>query len=292
MLKKLMTNPQQNPQQMLADLEWLIDVGADEVVGETANLAGWKGLAAKTQTQGQETRRTEPSVAPAPAAVASPAFAPPPAASRPVAAEARPRVSARTLEDLRAELVAFEGCPLRATAMNLVFADGNPASPIMFIGEAPGEEEDRQGKPFVGVSGQLFDRMLLAAGISRQDIYISNILFWRPPGNRTPTDAEIASCIPFVERHIALIKPKVLVLLGGVAAKTLLRTKEGITRLRGRWTTYSPSPEAGLDTPIPCLPIYHPAYLLRQAATKRQAWNDILLLKKHTESNNILINNK
>jgi DNA polymerase len=193
---------------------------------------------------------------------------------------------------LRAELSTFEGCPLRATAMNLVFADGNPASPLMFIGEAPGEEEDRQGKPFVGVSGQLFDRMLKAAGIARSDIYISNILFWRPPGNRTPTDAEIASCLPFVEQHIALIKPKVIVLLGGVAAKTLLHTKEGITRLRGRWMSYTPSPESGLDSPIPCLPVYHPAYLLRQASVKRQAWNDILLLTKHLRDNNILINNK
>jgi DNA polymerase len=153
----------------------------------------------------------------------------------------------------------------------------------MFIGEAPGEEEDRQGKPFVGVSGQLFDRMLAAIGIARKDIYISNILFWRPPGNRTPTDAEIAACLPFVERHISLIKPKILVPLGGVAAKTLLRTNEGITRLHGRWTNYNPPPESGLDAPISCLPMYHPAYLLRQANAKRQAWNDILLLKKRLD---------
>ncbi|MGB9154642.1 MAG: uracil-DNA glycosylase, partial [Alphaproteobacteria bacterium] len=200
--------------------------------------------------------------------------------------------AAQTLEALRAELLTFDGCPLRATAMNLVFADGNPASPLMFIGEAPGEEEDRQGKPFVGASGQLFDQMLKSAGIARADIYISNVLFWRPPGNRTPTDAEIASCVPFVERHIALIKPKVLILMGGVAAKTLLQTKEGITRLRGRWTNYTPSPDSGLTMPIPCLPIYHPAYLLRQPSTKRQAWNDVMLLTKHTTDNNMLINNK
>jgi uracil-DNA glycosylase family 4 len=174
--------------------------------------------------------------------------------------------------------------------MNLVFSDGNPASPVMFIGEAPGEEEDRQGKPFVGVSGQLFDRMMLAAGVRREDIYISNILFWRPPGNRTPTDAEIASCLPFVERHIALVKPKILVLLGGTAAKTILRTKEGITRIRGRWTNYAGSPENPLETPIPCLPIYHPAYLLRQSSAKRQAWGDILALTTHLSANNILIN--
>jgi DNA polymerase len=200
------------------------------------------------------------------------------------------RVEARTLDELRAEISKFEGCALRNTAMNLVFADGDPASPVMFVGEAPGEEEDRQGKPFVGVSGKLFDQMLLAGGLARADIYITNILFWRPPGNRTPTDAEIASCIPFVERHIALIKPKILVLLGGVAAKTLLRTKEGITRTRGRWATYPPAPQSGLDAPIPCLPIYHPAYLLRQPGAKRQAWNDILLLIKQMTDNNLLKN--
>ncbi len=277
---------------MMADLAWQIECGADEAIGEEAGFLSWKGLTAKTRLQAEESRRDEPALAapsaPPPRAVVS--IVPPVAA--PLPAEARPRVAAQTLEELREEVSRFEGCALRATAMNLVFADGNPASPVMFIGEAPGEEEDRQGKPFVGVSGQLFDRMLAAAGIARSGIYISNILFWRPPGNRTPTDAEIASCIPFVERHIALIKPKVLVLLGGVAAKTLLQTKEGITRLHGRWTTYSPPPESGVDAALPCLPLYHPAYLLRQASAKRQAWNDILLLKKHLTDNNILINNE
>ena len=281
-----------NPQQMMADLAWQIECGADEAIGEEAGFLSWKGLTAKTRLQAEESRRDEPALAapsaPTPRAVVS--VVPPVAA--PLPAEARPRVAARTLEELCEEVSRFDGCALRATAMNLVFADGNPASPVMFIGEAPGEEEDRQGKPFVGVSGQLFDRMLAAAGIARSGIYISNILFWRPPGNRTPTDAEIASCIPFVERHIALINPKVLVLLGGVAAKTLLQTKEGITRLHGRWTTYSPPQESGVDAPLPCLPLYHPAYLLRQASAKRQAWNDILLLKKHLIDNNILINNE
>ena len=165
--------------------------------------------------------------------------------------------------------------------MNLVFADGKPNASIMMVGEAPGEDEDRQGVPFVGVSGQLLDRMLAAAGLNRQtNVYISNILFWRPPGNRSPTDAEIAACLPFCERHIALVKPKLLVLLGGVAAKSLLRTKEGITRMRGRWQQYMPPPGSGLEAPIECLPIYHPAYLLRQPAAKRQAWNDMLSLVK------------
>jgi len=259
-----------NPQQILADLEWQLDAGVDEVVGENAGLSKWK----------QETREVAPTTLKQQKAKDSVSAPPPPPKAAPRSSSPS---SARTLDELRDELSKFEGCSLRSTAMNLVFADGNPASPVMFIGEAPGEDEDRQGKPFVGVSGQLFDKMLAAAGMARKDIYISNILFWRPPGNRTPTDAEIAACLPFVEKHISLIKPKILVLLGGVAAKTLLRTSEGITRMRGKWTSYYPPSESGSDNPIPCLPIFHPAYLLRQAGAKRQAWNDILLLKKRLE---------
>jgi len=201
-----------------------------------------------------------------------------------LAAELSPEARQKTLLDIAAQAEVCTACALQQNRTKSVPGQGNPNSPdVMFIGEAPGEDEDRQGKPFVGVSGQLFDRMLAAAGMARKDIYISNILFWRPPGNRTPTDAEIASCLPFVERHIALIKPKILVPLGGVAAKTLLRTTEGITRLHGRWTNYNPPPDLGLDASIPSLPMYHPAYLLRQASAKRQAWNDILLLKKRLD---------
>jgi len=274
-------------QQMLTDLEWLIDIGADEVVGEEANLAGWRGITAKTQAVRVESERPEPPSAPLPfpRAATIAASAAPPVAPRPF-------VAAQSLDELREQLMNLEGCALRDTAMNLVFADGTPASPIMFIGEAPGEEEDRQGKPLVGTSGKLFDQMLASVGIAREDVYISNILFWRPPGNRTPTEAEIAMCLPFVERHIALVKPKLLVLLGGVAAKTLLRSKDGITKLRGQWTNYTPPADSGIDAPIPCLPLYHPAYLLRQPNSKRQAWNDILALTKHIKLNKLLINNK
>ncbi|MDR3450617.1 MAG: uracil-DNA glycosylase [Alphaproteobacteria bacterium] len=268
---------------MLADLEWQIEAGADEVIGEAPGLAGWTVKSAEPKREAAATAEAPlPTAAPRPTASVTPF----PAA----AGFTAPHVAATTIPELREELAKFEGCALRATAMNLVFADGDPSSPVMFIGEAPGEEEDRQGKPFVGTSGKLLDQMLAAAGMPRERVYISNVLFWRPPGNRTPTDAEIAACIPFVERHIALIKPKVLVLLGGVAAKSLLRTKEGITRMHGRWTTYNAAPEAGLEAPIPCLPIYHPAYLLRQPATKRQAWNDMILLTKHLRDHNLLIN--
>jgi len=144
---------------------------------------------------------------------------------------------------------------------------------VMLIGEAPGAEEDRQGKPFVGVSGQLLDRMLGCIGLDRTRVYITNVLFWRPPGNRTPTPAEIAACLPFVERHIALVRPTHLLLLGAMAAKTLLNTGEGILRLRGKWTTLQP---AGLDDAVPTLPTLHPAFLLRQPAQKRQAWRDFV----------------
>jgi DNA polymerase len=257
-------------QQLFADLEWQITAGADEAVGEVPGLVHW----------GTNPGKKEPSPLPKPAFKASISE------FRPSASPQLPTSTAQSLTALREELLHFEGCALKHTAMNLVFADGNPAAPIMMVGEAPGEDEDRQGKPFVGVSGQLLDHMLSAAGLSRKEnVYISNVLFWRPPGNRSPTDAEIAACLPFCERHIALVKPKILVLLGGVAAKSLLRTKDGITRMRGRWLQYVPpsyttQDGGGAVEPIDCLPIYHPAYLLRQPGAKRQAWCDMLTLAK------------
>jgi uracil-DNA glycosylase len=172
---------------------------------------------------------------------------------------------------------AFDGCALKRTAKNTVFADGVVGAPVMIVGEAPGGDEDRLGKPFVGVSGQLMDRMFEAIGMSRErDLYITNILFWRPPGNRTPTLAEQAICMAFTRRHIELAKPKVLVLAGGTAAKSVLDTAEGIMRLRGKWTSLS------LDdgSVVPTLPTFHPAYLLRTPASKRQSWSDLLSLDK------------
>ena len=263
-----------NPAKLLAELEWQVAAGADEAIGDSPTLAKWGGgirhSAFREQKAGvppQESVQQQ-----------KPALVIQPTPSSPNAEYRMP--NAGSLTALREELMRFEGCALRHTAMNLVFADGNPEAPVMFLGEAPGEDEDRQGLPFVGVSGKLLDRMLASAGLDRTSVYISNILFWRPPGNRSPTDAEIAACMPFAERHIALVQPKFLVLMGGTAAKSLLRTKEGITRLRGRWVDYVPPPGTGLTHPIPCLPTYHPAYLLRQPGAKRQAWNDILLLIK------------
>jgi uracil-DNA glycosylase family 4 len=184
---------------------------------------------------------------------------------------------AESLPALREAMARFEASPLRETATNLVFADGVPESGLMLIGEAPGADEDRLGRPFVGVSGQLLDRMLASVGLVRErDFYITNILPFRPPGNRTPTDAEIALFLPFILRHIELARPRHLVLLGGVAAKSLLRSREGITRLRGRWHQVT----CGEEQALPALATLHPAYLLRTPLAKREAWNDLLMLRR------------
>ena len=184
--------------------------------------------------------------------------------------------AATTIAELRRALEVFDGCALKETASNLVFADGAAGAPLMLIGEAPGREEDRDGLPFVGASGKLLDRMLAAIGRTRENTYISNILFWRPPGNRAPTPGEIAACLPFVERHIELARPRVILLLGGTAAKTLLNRADGITRLRGQWLAVQ---TAGLHQPIPALASFHPAFLLRQTAQKRTAWRDFLAVR-------------
>jgi uracil-DNA glycosylase len=188
---------------------------------------------------------------------------------------------APTLADLRAAVEAFEGCALKETATHTVFADGAEGASAMFIGEAPGADEDRVGRPFVGVSGQLLDRMIAAIGLSRSlNAYITNILFWRPPGNREPSSEEIALCLPFVMRHIELVRPKVLVFLGGPSAKTLLGRAEGITRLRGRWQDFRTQGmlERG-EPPIAAMAMFHPAYLLRTPGAKREAWRDLMAIK-------------
>jgi uracil-DNA glycosylase len=182
--------------------------------------------------------------------------------------------AANTLEELRAALAAFEGCNLRLTATQMVFADGTPGSRVMLVGEAPGRDEDLQGLPFVGRSGQLLDRMLAAIGLSRQSVYIANVVPWRPPGNRDPAPHETAACLPFIRRQIELSDPDFLVLLGKAAAHTLLDTTEGILKLRGRWRPYDTGRRV-----IQVLPTLHPAYLLRQPLQKRYAWRDFLTLK-------------
>lgn len=179
-----------------------------------------------------------------------------------------------SLEALKAAIAGFEGLSIRATATNLVFADGNPNSGLMLIGEAPGADEDRLGLPFVGASGKLLDRMLAAIGRGRESAYITNIVNWRPPGNRKPQPQEIAISLPFIERHIELVNPAVVVLLGDTAARALLAKEIGITKLRGQWhDLHLPR----LTRPVPAIATYHPAFLLRTPAQKRQSWRDMLL---------------
>jgi uracil-DNA glycosylase family 4 len=187
--------------------------------------------------------------------------------------------SAASLEELREALENFRGCGLQATATKLVFGDGNPKAAIMLVGEAPGADEDREGVPFVGRAGQLLDKMLAAIGLDRSKVYIANVVPWRPPGNRTPTPAEIALCLPFTRRQIELVDPKILVCLGAPSAQTLLGVKDGIMRIRGRWLDYALG-----ERTIPALPMLHPAYLLRQPAQKRLAWQDLRALARAVES--------
>lgn len=184
--------------------------------------------------------------------------------------------SAQTLEQLQSALDDFEGCSLKHTARQLVFSRGNPDADLMIVGEAPGKEEDEQGQPFVGRSGQLLDRMLASIGLTEDQFYITNIVNWRPPGNRKPTDIEVEACRPFCERHIALVQPKILVFAGGISAQTLMRSNIGIMKLRGRWSEFTPT---DTDQVIPALPIFHPAFLLRRPIEKKKAWQDLLSLK-------------
>ena len=265
-----MSSPNLQPATALALLEWQIAMGADEALGETApnRLAPPQPRAAM-----------QPATAiPAPR---PPALVNPPGAFAESLAEAAQSArllaaGAETIEALGALVAGFDGCHLKRTATNTVFIDGNPAAPVMIIGEAPGAEEDRIGRPFVGRSGQLLDRMLAAIGLDRTNVQITNVIYWRPPGNRKPTTAEIAACLPFVLRHIALARPLVLVLSGGTAASALLPLSEGITRLRGRWFELA---VPGLDRPVPTLAMFHPAFLLRAPERKRETWRDLLALK-------------
>jgi DNA polymerase len=178
--------------------------------------------------------------------------------------------AANSLAELKAALEGFEGCALKRTATHTVFADGNPASRIMFIGEAPGRDEDRIGLPFVGRAGKLLDKMLAAIHLDRTSAYITNVLNWRPPENRDPSPEEAAQCLPFLRRHIELVNPGIIILLGAVAARHVMGFSEGIMKLRGRWLEYRVG-----ETMVPVMPTLHPAYLLRQAAHKKLAWHDL-----------------
>jgi len=217
-----------------------------------------------------------------PAAAARPA-GPAPVAPEAAAAAADARrlaAEAQDLTQLEAAIAAFDGCGLKFEgAKRAVFARGDPSAPLMIIGEAPGADEDAQGAPFVGRAGKLLDRMLAAAGLDGR-AFITNTVYWRPPGNRTPTPAEQIACAPFLERAIALVKPKALLLVGGAAAKSVLKKDEGILSLRGRWFEWR-SADGALD--LPALPTLHPAFLLRQPGAKKRAWQDLLSLAERLD---------
>ena len=245
--------------QLIAALEWQLAAGADEAVGESP------------------TDRFASVRRPSPPPQSRPVPTAPPAAEHPRRAVGPPGPEAAgDLDELRRAVQAFEGCGLKRTATNTVFGEGPKDAVLMIIGEAPGADEDRQGRPFVGVSGQLLERMLAAIGLARTDVYITNTLYWRPPGNRDPSTEEIAACRPFTERQIALVAPRILVALGAPAARTLLQTTEGIMKLRGRWMRYE---RPGLPAPIDLMPMFHPAFLLRSPARKREAWRDLLSIR-------------
>ncbi|WP_431858629.1 uracil-DNA glycosylase [Azospirillum sp.] len=261
---------------ILSALRWHVDIGCDEAVSDAP--MDWSTFAGRPQPGSRPSGAARAPAAPAPRPVQPAATPDLPLGASEAGTAARARAGeAGTLAELEEALRAFDGCPLKRTATNTVFADGNPQARIMLIGEAPGEDEDRQGKPFVGVSGKLLDRMLGWIGLDRTAVYITNILPWRPPGNRSPTQAEIAACLPFLERHVELVGPEVLVPLGGTSAKTLLNRAEGITRLRGQWFDYT---APGTGKTVPVLPMLHPAYLLRNPISKREAWRDLLTLRQ------------
>lgn len=206
----------------------------------------------------------------------------PPAIARPVAGPASSPASAQnlsqiqTIGELRKAVEAFEGCALKRTALHTVFCDGDVNSPVMFIGEAPGAEEDKQGLPFVGQSGLLLNKMLSAIGFSRSQVYITNVVYWRPPGNRTPDPDEIALCLPFLERHIELMQPKVVVLLGATAMRAVLGLPSGLSRARGRWHQHvTPTGQT-----FPTMVTFHPSYLLRSPGQKALAWQDFMMLQE------------
>lgn len=273
-----------NRDQLLALARWFADMGVDCAVSDEPHdrFAEKPPLAAAQapvreapQIAGRTFVRGETS-APAQAVPRRGGVeAPPPPDQAALSAREAARAAA-TLEALRAAMDAFDGCALKRTASQLVFADGNPEAHIMLIGEGPGADEDRQGKPFVGRAGQLLDRMLASVGLDRTDVYIANVVPWRPPGNRTPTTQETAICLPFIQRQIELVNPDVLVCLGAASAQTLLGMKEGITRARGKWFDYAITP----DKTIRAIAMLHPAFLLRSPIRKREAWKDMQALKQ------------
>lgn len=291
-----------NARDPLDDLAWLVDAGADEAIGnEPVNrlagkpqtapspLVGEGNLKSRAATSNWEggTSRTSPPpsrVAARPLPHGEGEKKTDVAASDSIGTAIELAASCNSLEELKAALESFDGCPLKKGATNTVFADGTPRNRIMFIGEAPGRDEDRIGKPFVGRAGQLLDKMLASIGLSRMsNAYITNVLNWRPPDNRDPSPEEAAMCLPFLRRHIELVAPEIIVLLGAVAARHVLGKTDGIMRLRGKWLEYHAAGKM-----VPVMPTLHPAYLLRQPAHKKFAWRDLQMINDKVKSLGLL----
>jgi uracil-DNA glycosylase len=228
-----------------------------------------------TAAASQETQPPPVRTVPAPTVLPSTRNDPAPAPEAAIQSAREAARTAPTLEALRALLENFDGCALKATATRLVFSDGNPQARIMFVGEAPGREEDIEGLPFVGRSGKLLDRMIGAIGLDRSSAYIANVIPWRPPGNRTPTPQETQICLPFVKRQIELVDPDVLVTLGNPSTQTLLQAREGIMKTRGKWFDYDTGTRK-----IRAIATFHPAYLLRSPSYKRMSWQDLRAIAK------------
>jgi len=259
-------------QEALALLDWYRAAGVDIALGEEPvdRFAQTANASIARRQSAEPAAPVAPAMAPA-APVSAPLLLDPGEAQAIAAA-------APTLKALEAAFAAYDGCPLKARATQLVFADGNPEAKVMLVGEAPGQEEDREGRPFVGRAGRLLDRMLAAIGLDRKSVYIANTVPWRPPGNRNPTVQEIASCRPFLDRQIELVAPQLLVTLGNVPTQTLFATSTGITRMRGQWRDMAFNAH-----PVKALATFHPAFLLRTPACKELAWRDLLALRKQMD---------
>ena len=246
-------------------LEWYLMAGVDVTCG----VSPWENAQPIKESQSSSVSKNVADVRPAITELAQATV---------VACQNARQICAKVdnLDELRTLVENFDGCSLKMTANKTVFGYGNPTADLLLIGEAPGADEDRSGIPFVGRSGHLLDKMLSSLGLKRESCFVTNVLPWRPPGNRTPTEGEIAVCLPFLKRQIDLVKPKVIMILGGSAANALLDNGEPISRLRGKWLEYKLSD----GTVIPVLASFHPAYLLRNTGQKAKAWSDMLRLKQ------------
>lgn len=282
-MEEILTIEEMNKEALLQALSWQVETGcADALIDNPKDSDAWRVTMAELAAQ--MTTVPSPEQQAAQIGAQAPAKAPAPAMPKasPIDNTNKETIddmgAITTIDGLKQALADFDKCELKRTASNLVFCDGNAQAKIMIIGEAPGKDEDRMGVPFVGSAGQLLDQMLASVGLDRQSVYITNIMPWRPPGNRTPTEEEIEMMRPFVEKHVQLVAPDVILALGGTSAKMLLQTQDGIMKLRGKFFDYRLNGHA--DVTVPLLPCLHPGYLLRAPHHKNFVFKDLLLLRR------------